>query len=389
MSKNIKLTPVELKNQAAEMKDLAYSYKTIFDGVIGDVKNINDDWSENLSHNFTPKKSAAQNSFVGAFSALDFGATEASSIADDFEDVDKKLAEAVKKFLGSSSVNPEDLLANGETLDDKEKKLAYKAGSEIGKDILSAILNMGKFAKNVLKGDFVSASNDTWRFINNICDVAQDTASLFTIGIGKGISFVTGDDSYREVALEEAEEARSNDGLTDYMKSMGAPDWMIKTSETLDTASDVKGLYDSVTGFYSDATEAGKVLGSENLSFDTKVAYVKDVFLDELGISKTDYSNETFKGKLNNKVGFFNNIKNGYEWITKISEGETLDEILKGKLTLPSLESDARETSEEIVGLIYGDPTLAQNKDGEAQIIVDAMNYIDELKESFIPWLVR
>lgn len=142
-------------------------------------------------------------------------------------------------------------------------------------------------------------------------------AAPIEIGLGRFISLVTGDDSYREAALEKAQEAIEIEGYTDALKSENQPEWVReigKYTEILDQAAEGKKLFDAGKDMVEDAGNLEKVLGSEHLTDETKMSYVKDVVLKNLGFSNMDYSEDTYSGQQKNRQGFFGNIGNLCEW---------------------------------------------------------------------------
>src|SRR5699024_7255308 len=94
-------------------------------------------------------------------------------------------------------------------------------------------------------------------------------AAPIEIGLGRFISLVTGDDSYREAALEKAQEAIEIEGYTDALKSENQPEWVReigKYTEILDQAAEGKKLFDAGKDMVEDAGNLEKVLGSEHLT---------------------------------------------------------------------------------------------------------------------------
>lgn len=103
MTGKIQLTPAELKAQAAEMSALSAEYEMLFSGVSSSLKNVNSNWSANLSRNFEGKITSAQNAFKGMTENLTQGATIATTSANTFESVDSLLA---KLDLSDITKNP-------------------------------------------------------------------------------------------------------------------------------------------------------------------------------------------------------------------------------------------------------------------------------------------
>lgn len=99
----ISLDPQELKNQAFQMTSLGAEYETLFSGVNSILTNVNHNWSQNLSNNFSGKISAAQRSFSQVTEMLKFGADAANSSAESFESIDVQLSKFMGKYANSSS----------------------------------------------------------------------------------------------------------------------------------------------------------------------------------------------------------------------------------------------------------------------------------------------
>lgn len=102
----ISLDPQELKNQALQMSTLGAEYETLFSGVNSILVNVNSNWSQNLSNNFSGKISAAQRSFSQVTDMLKFGADAANSSAESYENIDIQLTKVMGKYthFGSSGV---------------------------------------------------------------------------------------------------------------------------------------------------------------------------------------------------------------------------------------------------------------------------------------------
>lgn len=88
----IQLTPSELQTQANEMQALETEYSILFTGVSSDLKNVNGNWSANLSNNFEGKINSAQKSFTQITQELMKGSKVANTCAVTFESVDTELA---------------------------------------------------------------------------------------------------------------------------------------------------------------------------------------------------------------------------------------------------------------------------------------------------------
>lgn len=98
----IKLDAAELRNQASEMTALGSEYEHLFSNVSSILHDVNNNWSPNLSNNFSGKISSAQKSFSNVVDMLKFGADAANSSAESFVSIDDTLAQKTK---GSTASN--------------------------------------------------------------------------------------------------------------------------------------------------------------------------------------------------------------------------------------------------------------------------------------------
>lgn len=89
---NIKLTPEELLSQGEMMENLRNEYEQLFSGVSNILEQTNENWSENLAHNFSGKIASAQKSFSGIVDMLQFGADAAKNSATSFQSIDESLS---------------------------------------------------------------------------------------------------------------------------------------------------------------------------------------------------------------------------------------------------------------------------------------------------------
>lgn len=91
----IKITPAELMEQAAQMTALKEKYESLFTEVKSDLNSMNGNWSTHLAGNFAGKISSAQKSFSAVTSMLEAGAKAAQTSAKTFESVDSLLAKGI------------------------------------------------------------------------------------------------------------------------------------------------------------------------------------------------------------------------------------------------------------------------------------------------------
>lgn len=95
----IVLTPSELLAQSTELSSLTNEYERLFSGVAGILTNLNDNWSQALSNNFSSKIISAQSSFSSIVELLGNGAATARTSAETFQSVDSLLGQ---KFGGAA-----------------------------------------------------------------------------------------------------------------------------------------------------------------------------------------------------------------------------------------------------------------------------------------------
>ena len=367
----IELSPEQLAQQGQEMLKLKSSYESLFQGMLSDLQGINSGWSELLANNFTGKIASAQKSFYGVTKMLQNGSMAAQMSANNIASQDRVLGELARGGTLQNIPVPPGKSASGsplmsgagtildsmfysDELGDKERAVTMQAYKKMGSNALSFSKNVGKLTKNLATGKYVDAAFNTWGIINNVYSVANVAAPI-EIGLGRFISAVTGDDSYREAALEKAQEAVEIEGYTDALKSENQPEWvreMGKYTEILDQAAEGKKLFDAGKDMVEDAGDMEKVLGSEHLTNETKMSYVKDVVLKNLGFSEMDYSEDTYAGQQKNRQGFFGNIGNLCEWGLAADKGEG-DKYFLDKFKLTKFGKDADSFFEDTTEIIY------------------------------------
>ena len=118
----IKLAPEELKSQAAEMAALQKEYEAFFSGVTSTLKNVNQSWSANLSHNFSGKITAAQRSFQNVTALLGQGAEAAQTSAGNFANLDSQLAKIMDGVSDEIQSKSTETPVNENTKEDQTNK---------------------------------------------------------------------------------------------------------------------------------------------------------------------------------------------------------------------------------------------------------------------------
>ncbi|MCM1244431.1 MAG: WXG100 family type VII secretion target [Roseburia sp.] len=88
----IKITPEELKGQAAQMTSLQSQYESLFRSVASELNGMNQNWSSLLANNFVGKINSAQKGFSVIESILQMGATAALQSAKTMKSMDSALA---------------------------------------------------------------------------------------------------------------------------------------------------------------------------------------------------------------------------------------------------------------------------------------------------------
>lgn len=97
----IKLSPEELSAQGKQMLNLKNEYEALFNSVSGTLKEVNGNWSEYLSNNFSGKINGAQKSFAAILDTLEFGGNAALKSASTFADLDSVLAKGFDEMKKS------------------------------------------------------------------------------------------------------------------------------------------------------------------------------------------------------------------------------------------------------------------------------------------------
>ena len=97
----IKLSPEELSAQGKQMLNLKNEYEALFNSVSGTLKEVNGNWSEYLSNNFSGKINGVQKSFAAILDTLEFGGNAALKSASTFADLDSVLAKGFDEMKKS------------------------------------------------------------------------------------------------------------------------------------------------------------------------------------------------------------------------------------------------------------------------------------------------
>ncbi len=92
MANGIKITPEQLKEQAAQLTSLKEGYDNLFSNVSSDLNGLNGHWSNFLANNFLGKITSAQKSFSNVSNMLESGASAALQSAQSYADLDAVLA---------------------------------------------------------------------------------------------------------------------------------------------------------------------------------------------------------------------------------------------------------------------------------------------------------
>ena len=108
MANSIKITPGELRSQAAQMKGMEDGYTGLFSNVTTLLDSINQNWSANLAHNFSGKITSAQRSFSSVINMLSVGRQVAEKCAESLETVDSVLANLWQNDTQSTEAVPQE-----------------------------------------------------------------------------------------------------------------------------------------------------------------------------------------------------------------------------------------------------------------------------------------
>lgn len=182
-----------------------------------------------------------------------------------------------------------------ESLTMKEKYVAKEAALELVKDVLKGVGYVARFAGNVATGNVVGAVANAYKIIDTVFSTGQDVASLATIGLGLGLTAVTGNNSFRYNAAASADEVRQRDGLAGELEAAGL-DGLAKGAKVVGMAADTVNLFNSAKGVVNAAGEIEKVATSDIFTDATKGAIIKDIVVGEY-FGHTDYG-DTALGNL-------------------------------------------------------------------------------------------
>ena len=192
MTGKIQLTPAELKAQAAEMSALSAEYEMLFSGVSSSLKNVNSNWSANLSRNFEGKITSAQNAFKGMTDKLTQGAIIATTSANTFESVDSLLA---KNYVGSAA-------EKSYTVSQMEEKPKL-----IDMDNYISKVSDAEYAKLcALAYDAVRSDDPQKKFIDLLNDGLPDNDPLSSISSDQ-VSVIEVDNGFSSIIISDGDTA--------------------------------------------------------------------------------------------------------------------------------------------------------------------------------------
>lgn len=144
MSEFIELNPELLLDQSRQLLTLHGSFDSLFDGILSDLKGLNECWSNLLSNNFSGKIGSAQRSFLGSLNMMKISGDAAKRVAETLLGLDTKWA---SKFSGQFS-------------DLKSPQAIYEMLSQSVSEAMSNYKSLGEFAKE--KIDEMPSSTKAW-----------------------------------------------------------------------------------------------------------------------------------------------------------------------------------------------------------------------------------
>lgn len=235
-----------------------------------------------------------------------------------------------------------------ESLKTRKKQIAKKAAWELLQDVLSVPKRVGKFIVHVADGDVLAAGADVWGVIDDFFSLCTDLGALFNLGFAciPGIG-----NTIQLDLVDTAAEIRASEGLAGILAHVGCPEGLVSGVKLISTAAGLVGLFGTAKGFVGDADEASRLLGSDLLSNETKLAYMKDLLLKKLGFSFTDYNDETIIGWAKNNGGFWENLENVGKWGKSIADDTVTEQVASG-FDLASIAKKAKDTVEDTTEVI-------------------------------------
>lgn len=222
-----------------------------------------------------------------------------------------------------------------ESLKKYGKKVMKEAVKDLPGDALKVFTCMYGFMKCVAKGDLKEAGEKAWETISLPFEIGNDLSAIAMVPLTN----ICSDRNARYEGLKEAEARYKVSSLADELEVEEAPDEIVNVVKTVDTGIKIDKTVSGVKDVIGNAEEIGGVLSSDIFTDETKVMYLKDQLLSELGFSPTDYNGNTIIGQIKNNKNDFSNLKTAYDYIEAAANGNLGSEIL-GNTSIGGLGND-------------------------------------------------
>lgn len=211
-------------------------------------------------------------------------------------------------------------------LDWAAKEAALEATKGIVGSALKAVVDVVtlpvSMIKNVATGNPLGIVSDTWSIIDDVFAVGSNLVGVTALGLGYGISALTGSNETKHMAIQYGEAYGGSSGLTDTLKAeqemngeSGVTDFMLKASKTMDNASAAFGLFSSAKGFLEDPTSMLDL----KFGFKDKLGTIKKA--DMLEKYQDNYRTwQSLYRKFGKSTNYttLKNISNGYKYVSGI-----------------------------------------------------------------------
>lgn len=148
-------------------------------------------------------------------------------------------------------------------LDWAAKQAAWESAKGAFSGILKGIVDIFtlpvSMVKNITTGNHLGIFTDTWAIIDDVFAVGSNLVGLASLGLGYTVSFITGNNEQKHMAIQYGEAYGGASGLTEALEADekvngggGLVSGMKWVSQKIDTASAAVGLWSDAKGFLDD-----------------------------------------------------------------------------------------------------------------------------------------
>ncbi len=187
------------------------------------------------------------------------------------------------------------------------------------KTVIDVVTLPVSMVKNVATGNWGGIFTDTWSLIDDVFAVGSNLVGITTLGLGYGISALTGSNETKNLAISYGEAYGGATGLTDALEAdekingeNPVTSLFLKGSKFMDSASAAVGLFSDAKGFLDDPSS----MIDGKFGFKDKLGTIKKA--DMLEKYQDDYRHwQTLYRHLgkDNHYTTLKNISNGYNYL--------------------------------------------------------------------------